>query len=306
MKKVLIVGYGSIGQRHFKNFSDLDCEVSIVSRRQLAIEAKVYSSLEESLILYKPDIVFVCNETYLHAESLKVLKAQNFSGLIIVEKPIFDLKFSNYEDFINLNIRVSYNLRFTSLLQYLKRELLDKKVVSAQVYVGQYLPTWRKNVDYKTTYSADESKGGGVLLDLSHELDFCSWLFGHVQGLFSLSGKWSDLEINSIDTCGIIARFEKCPMVDLQLNYTDRKVQRYLTLTTLDSTYKVDFISKQVFKNKDEVQLEHEATDSYAKMSYDILYNAGKSLTSYSESVHLMKVMNAVMLSSQKLQWVKL
>ncbi|MFN3453902.1 MAG: Gfo/Idh/MocA family protein [Pseudobdellovibrio sp.] len=306
MKKILIAGYGSIGQRHFKNFFDMGCDVALVSRRKLDVEANLYSSVSEAVTSYSPDIVFICNETYLHAEVLQQLDERQYSGLIIIEKPIFDLNFTQYEKFKHLNIKVSYNLRFTSFLQYLKKELSHQKIISSQAYVGQYLPTWRKNTDYRTSYSADASKGGGVLLDLSHELDFCCWLFGKAKGLFSLNGQWSDLEINSIDTCALIIKHENCPVVDLQLNYTDRRVQRYLTVTTTEATYKIDFIAKKAYKNEHEISLDQDAADSYLQMSYDIIHNSGASLTSYDEAVHIMKMMSAAMLSSQKLQWVNI
>ena len=36
------------------------------------------------------------------------------------------------------------------------------------------------NRNYKLSYSSSKNKGGGALLDLSHELDYVQWLFGKI------------------------------------------------------------------------------------------------------------------------------
>lgn len=303
MKKVLIVGYGSIGQRHAGNFKKLGCSVAIVSRRELTTEDVVYADLEKAMREFNPEVVFICTETSQHISDLTTLERLQFKGQIIVEKPIFDLTVKPSDKFKNLNIRVSYNLRFHTYLQYLKNELSGQKVISSHVYVGQYLPTWRKNVDYRTSYSADASKGGGVLLDLSHELDFCQWLFGKALGLFSLSGHWSHLEINSIDTCGLIVEYTHCKMATIQLNYTDRITQRFLIVNTDQATYKVDLISQKVFKNSEEVNLASDGKDTYLRMTEDILSNQGNGLTTYAEATDLMTCMQQAVAANKDKAW---
>jgi predicted dehydrogenase len=201
MKSVLIVGFGSIGQRHFKNFKSFGCDVSVVSRRVLTFEGISFSTISQALQEKEFDIIFVCTETSQHKMALDELLKAKFKKQIIVEKPLFDLCDLKDDDYLSLNIHVSYNLRFHPLLQKLKEELKSQKVLSSHIYVGQYLPTWRPAVDYKKSYSAFSNQGGGVLLDLSHELDFSMWLFGQPLGVFCRSGRWSDLEINSMDTC---------------------------------------------------------------------------------------------------------
>lgn len=289
MKSILIVGYGSIGQRHAKNFKNLGCAVSIVSRRQLETTETVYSSIEHAFQKQNFDFVFICSETVSHAESLDVLLSLGFSGLVIVEKPIFDLSVQNYEKYKGLNIRVSYNLRFNPLLKTLKSELKNQKILSAHVYAGQYLPSWRPKADYRKSYSAFTEKGGGVLLDLSHELDFCQWLFGKDLNVLCQAGKWSSLEIQSMDTCGLMIRYEKCPLAMIQLNYTDHITQRFIIVNTDTDTYKLDFIQKELYKNK--TQLTVEESDSYMAMSKNILEERAEGLTSFSESLRLMDVM---------------
>src|SRR5690606_29956228 len=78
-------------------------------------------------------------------------------------------------------IEVAYNLRFMPSAIRLK-ELLTEQIVgrihSVSIEVGQYLPDWRPATDYRKNVSACKKLGGGVLLELSHELDYLTWLFG--------------------------------------------------------------------------------------------------------------------------------
>jgi predicted dehydrogenase len=309
MKSVLIVGWGSIGQRHYKNLITLKCHVDIVSRRKDKLDiseadTQVFDEIVTALNNNKYDIVFICTETVQHKVSLDILLNLNFKGQVIVEKPLFDLEFTQFEHFNQLNIHVSYNLRFHPLLQKLKSELRHDKVLSAHIYVGQYLPTWRPTIDYKKSYSSFSELGGGVLLDLSHELDFSCWLFGKARGVFCRGGHFSELEINSMDTCGLIIEHENCPIATVQLNYTDRMTQRFLIVNTNTTTYKIDFIQKQFFKNKEQVPVQE--SDSYVKMCENILLENSNQLTTYTESVALMKLMQNSMLSSENKVWNQL
>ena len=70
---------------------------------------------------------------------------------------------------------VGYNLRYMkSLIKF--REILSKKkigkILSVRSEVGSYLPSWRKDTDYKKSVSAKKKLGGGVLLELSHDIDY--------------------------------------------------------------------------------------------------------------------------------------
>jgi len=61
------------------------------------------------------------------------------------------------------------------------------------------LPDWRPWQDYSQSYSAKKELGGGVVLDLIHELDYSYWLFGEFYELKSFTGKVSNLKIETND-----------------------------------------------------------------------------------------------------------
>ena len=174
--RTLVIGYGSIGIRHTEVLKSLGCIVSIVSKRKLNIE-RCFSNIRDAINKGKPEYIVVANKTNEHIKTLIELKKIGFKGNILIEKPLSHnlLEIPN-KDFNN--VFVAYNMRFNPLLQRLIHELEGERIISSQAYVGQYLPDWRPKRDYRKSYSAKKIEGGGVLRDLSHELDFVSWLFG--------------------------------------------------------------------------------------------------------------------------------
>ncbi len=302
MKKILIVGYGSIGKRHKENFETLKCDVALVSRRTIDIK-QCYPSIKEGISNFNPDIVFICTETESHFKDLVQIQKSGFRKLILIEKPVFDDKPIEYKQFSDLNIRVTYNLRFNHLLLALKAELTSEKVISAVVYVGQYLPNWRKDVDYRKTYSAYAQKGGGVLLDLSHELDYCNWLFGKATGVFCQQGKWSSLEIDSVDTSSLLIQYENCKSAILHLNYIDRATQRFIVVNTDRATYKLDLISSTFCKDGVEIKIVHDLKDSYMRMSENILFDSANQLTTYAESIDVVNTIQQASVSNSEKAW---
>src|SRR3989344_8670790 len=75
---------------------------------------------------------------------------------------------------------VGYCLQFYKPLLEIKK-MIENKTVGDVFYirasVGQDLRTWRKR-DYKTNYSYDSTRGGGVVLDLIHDINYPAWLLG--------------------------------------------------------------------------------------------------------------------------------
>jgi predicted dehydrogenase len=96
------------------------------------------------------------------------------------------------------------------LIEFRKQVLSNKigRIFSVRSEVGQYLPSWRPGYDYKNSVSANESLGGGVLLELSHEIDYLSWIFGSINWIKSHVSKQSDLDIDVEDSAKIILGFK--------------------------------------------------------------------------------------------------
>jgi predicted dehydrogenase len=98
---------------------------------------------------------------------------------------------------------VGYNLRFAPSLQFFAAQIAASRigqVLSVRAEVGQYLPEWRPDADYRTGVSARQSLGGGVLLELSHEIDYLRWIFGSIDWVSAILRTQSTLEIDVEDT----------------------------------------------------------------------------------------------------------
>lgn len=109
-----------------------------------------------------------------------------------------------------VTLMTGYNLRFLPSLQQFRALLAEQRVgrvLSVRASCGQYLPAWRPNTDYRAGVSACSALGGGVLLELSHELDYLRWLFGEVGWVSATLHRQSDLEIDVEDTAHLVLGF---------------------------------------------------------------------------------------------------
>ena len=212
-RRALVVGYGSIGQRHARRLASLGCDVGVCSRRDVNAQP-LFSTLTHALAEFAPDYVVLASQTDEHAGNLQDLASAGFTGSVLVEKPLFDHP-SPLPDHRFAALNVAYNLRLHPLIVRLRETLVGQKICSFQVYVGQYLPTWRPGTDYRQSYSASKSQGGGVLRDLSHDLDYTTWMLGGWRHLTAQGGHVSDLEITSDDCFMVMMDTPHCPLVSL-------------------------------------------------------------------------------------------
>lgn len=217
----LIIGYGSIGTRHANILKEMEHSVHVVSKRNVNA-FPCYSSIKEALQNKNFGYVIISNETYKHYNSFMELNEHGYSGKLLIEKPVFlepsSISQSDFE-----NVFVAYNLRFHPVIQKLHEFLNGKEIYSIQVYVGQHLPSWRPSINYTKCYSASKAQGGGVLRDLSHELDYINWIAGGWKRVAAIGGKFSDLKIDSDDVFVLLLEMENCPVTSVQMNYLDRK-----------------------------------------------------------------------------------
>ncbi len=253
MSSVLIIGYGSIGKKHALAFAKEGASVSLCTRNMEPAPYPRHTTLAQALVEAKPSIVVIANVTSDHDKTLRHILDSGFSGKILIEKPLFKKNAGDFRIPETQNCFVTYNLRFHPCIRYLRQKLKDQKVLLATIYCGQYLPTWRPGIDYRQNYSAIREQGGGVLRDLSHELDYASLLFGQFTHLKSAAAKVSQLEINTEDTCSILAEATQCRQLLINLNYLDRNAKRELIVVTDETTYHVDMIGVKIIENKLEV-----------------------------------------------------
>jgi len=290
--KVLLIGYGSIGKRHYKVLSQMSQVQSIDLVTKQSIQGKVcYKNLESVEDMNQYDYFVIASETNKHFEQLKFLDKSVKSKLIFCEKPLFESK--KDIEIKNNKVLIGYVLRFHPLLVQLKESLGDEKIISVNAQCGQYLPSWRPNRDYKESYSAKKEEGGGVLLDLSHEIDYVQWLCGQIDEIKSYQVKISDLKINSDDLTLLIGKTKKDIFVNISLDYISKMTHRRLLIETFEYTYELDFISNRLVK-KDKVGLEErydasnlERNSMFERMHLDI-FEKQKNVCTLKEALAVM------------------
>jgi predicted dehydrogenase len=243
--KACFVGLGSIGSRHLNNLS------GILLSRGVELEAHALRSSDSPLAddirslvsreVQEPsgldseyDAVIISNPTSMHFETLKELSS--ISSAFFVEKPLFaTVERSPGELQLPKGVvcHVACPLRFTSVVRYLKEYLSKHKAFSARAICSSYLPEWRPGKDYRHVYSASREMGGGVRIDLIHEWDYATYLFGIPREVELIYGRYSGLEIDSEDLAAYIARFDGL-LYELHLDYFGRSPKRTIDIYTDD------------------------------------------------------------------------
>lgn len=248
--RIAFAGAGSIGRRHIRNVSrflqargdtfaidlyrsDLTRELppeitSLVSHQYLFSE-----SLPDSR---KYDVVFVTNPTSLHYDT--IMKFLPVAKAFFVEKPVFESTakdISLFSQYPGTVFYVACPLRYCQVLQYVFHNIDVKKVMAVRAISSSYLPDWRPGQDYRECYSAHRDMGGGVAVDLIHEWDYLTALFGMPDQCHTIQGKISDLEIDSDDIAIYIAKSGKTT-IELHLDYFGRKTLRTMEMYMPDET----------------------------------------------------------------------
>ena len=89
----------------------------------------------------------------------------------------------------------------------------------ARAYAGHFLPNMRLNVDYRKTQAAQKKKGGNLILDFIHEIDYLNWLFGNSKLLSITRKKLSNLKIDVDDYSNIQLKHSKNIFSNINLDY---------------------------------------------------------------------------------------
>ncbi|MBI3631429.1 MAG: Gfo/Idh/MocA family oxidoreductase [Candidatus Staskawiczbacteria bacterium] len=322
MKKILIIGGGSIGKRHLKNLFflgekditmvEVNQERAVANKKEFIIE--VFTSLKD-VENKKFDICFVCSPSVYHLENSLWAAKRGYD--LFIEKPLSN-NLDKVDDLIKMCqskkiiTMVGSNWKFYPLFQKMK-ELIDGgvigKILSARCQFGQYLPDWHPWEDYKQGYSANKKLGGGVLLD-SHEFDYLSWFLGDVKKISCFAKKISNLEIDVEDVAEVILEFKNGAIGEIHLDYLQRFNQRNFEFFGESGTIIWDTNLKKVVlqtkdKGKEEFALDHayDINQMYideTKYFLDCVDKKQETFISVEKGEQILKLIMAAKKSSQK------
>jgi len=262
--KWLVAGCGSIGRRHLGNLRNLgQTELTVYRSRRTGVEeiegefgVRSFFSLDDALADL-PDVVLVANPTSLHVPV--ALEAASAGRHIFIEKPVSDSLDGTAElaTLVRTNgvtAAVGYNLRFHPVVRKLK-DMVDNgsigDILSVRAWAGQYLPDWHPREDYRASYVARSELGGGVILTLSHELDYLYWLFGDVAEVAATVSQPSELEMDTESLAEITLVFKTGTVGQVHLDCLNRRPGRGCELIGSRGTLRCDLNRAEIMAYMD-------------------------------------------------------
>ena len=191
------------------------------------------------------------------------------------------------------------------MLTRLAAHLRGERILTAQVYCGQDLATWRPQADYRQGYSASSERGGGALRDLSHELDYVQWLCGPWRRVAAIGGRLGDLEISSDDCWGLLLELDNCPLVTLQVNYLDRPGARQILINTARHTFRADLVAHTLECDGAAETFAVARDDTYRAQHKAILAGRAETLCALSDAARTMQLVAAAERAARTGTWVR-
>ena len=296
----IIIGAGSIGLRHAGVLKELGHRVVFVSSRT-DLEEEVFSNVAEALAATDADYAVVANVTSKHNAAVAELAEAGFHGSVLVEKPA---QISSADTSGFSATAVAFNLRLHPVLRELSNRLAQVTVYAVECYVGQHLSTWRTGRDLASQYSAHADQGGGVLRDLSHELDYLTWIFGPWLSLAATGGRVADVTVDSDDSWAVIGELANAKQFSLQINYLDTKPRRELRLTTSAGTIRADLIGMVIEDENGTLELGGKTADSYRSMHQAFLAGKVDELASLDEGNAVDTLIGVIEASAREKKWM--
>jgi len=255
--KFLIAGLGSIGRRHLRNLIALGevapnrSNVRLLRTRRstlpdedlqgFAVETDLASALA-----WQPEAVVVANPTALHLDV--AIPAARLGCALLLEKPVSHSmeRVDELQRAVQQGggrLLVGFQFRFHPGLHKIAELLAEGalgRVLTARAHWGEYLPGWHPWEDYRQGYSARADLGGGVVLTLSHPLDYLRWLLGEVTEVSAWTARRGDLQMDVEDTAEILLRFENDSLASVHLDYNQQPCTHTLGLIGAAGTIRWD------------------------------------------------------------------
>jgi predicted dehydrogenase len=252
MKKVLVIGTGSIAQKHIDILNSLNYSVYVYSetnekffKKNLKITRLVNLAKQDNF-----EFTILANKTPNHLRILKILIKQKMH--IYCEKPIYYKKF-NYQHIRNLIkknkivFHNGYQLRNDTKIRYIQRKLENLKIKSFQVSVGHNFNKWRKAGIHKKSYFSDTKKGGGVIFELIHEINLINLLFGKIKKISTI--KSNSEKFNCEDVAVSIIETKNKILGSLYQDMLSNVLFRYIKIVTNKCFFKIDIANNLIIED---------------------------------------------------------
>ena len=259
--RAVVVGAGSIGQRHLKNLLALGHEVAAVldpdparldEIRPLVGGGCRLATDERDAFAGDANAAVICSPTHRHLDQARAALRRGWH--VFVEKPLAHTlegtdALVEEAGRAGRTVLVGCNLRFLPSLVLVKRLVEEGRIgrpLAARAHCGYYLPFWRPGTDYREGYGARQATGGGIILDSIHEFDYLTWLLGCPREVFAYAGKVSSLEIDTEDNADVLLRFDYGAVANVHLDYLQRTYRRACDFIGEAGVIAWDYIAQSV------------------------------------------------------------
>lgn len=258
MKCVAVIGLGNIATRHRKNLKQLFPNSKLVAMsasgripQEAVSDCDVVVGEVNEIITHEVELAVVASPAPFHAKHALPLIEANIP--VLIEKPL-SVSVADSElvqqaaDKQGTPVAMGYCLRYLSSAIAFKKLLAQQAVghiYNVNVEVGQYLPDWRPNKDYRSSVSANAELGGGALLELSHELDYVQWLFGSLDVKHAILRSGAELSLDVEDCADIVAVCQSA-VVNIHLDFLQRKPFRKCRVIGSLGTLEWDLIRNEI------------------------------------------------------------
>lgn len=282
--RVLLIGLGSIAKKHINALLSINSTIEIFALRSSTNGADCLGVTNiyefDGELVASCDFAIISNPTSEHANTIKMLI--KFRIPLFIEKPLFaelgheeilsDIKLNGIKTYVACDMRFLDCLNY--MYNYIHGEGIGRRVNEVNVYCGSYLPEWRPGIDYQKCYSAIPELGGGVHIDLIHDIDYVYWIFGSPIYTERVFRNNSSIDIRAYDYANYTMVYDEfCASVIL--NYYRRDPKRTMEVVFADGTWIVDMNTNIIKDQEDNVIFfsDQQGLDCYKQQLLSFIHN---------------------------------
>lgn len=242
--KILVIGAGSAGRRHHENLVALGADSTLLPYSDFAEEGGPNDDRVRGW-----DGAVVATSTHIRLEVIRPFAAAGVP--LYIEKPLAFrtadvLEIADAAKDIASRSMVGFMMRYHPAFRYLGDADLAG-IYRFSFEVGHDVRRWRPGRRFAGSYGA-RADGGGVLLDLCHELDMASFLFPRAREL-SVQCLGHD-DYPGVDFCTSVALSgPSAPLGNVSMDYLSPVYTRRMTLRGTDASFEFDLAADACFRD---------------------------------------------------------
>ena len=263
--KYFVIGAGAIGKRHHQNLLSLGADVALLGWRELDLEAlaKLLKSTPSAIVIATASQIrlplidlAVSTNTPIYVEKPIAFRTQDLEHIYKISAPIIDRSM------------VGFMMRYHPIVQNLSERSFDD-TFRFTFEIGHDVRQWRENWAFSDSYAA-QSEGGGVLLDLCHELDLAQLLFPNAQ--LQQVDSLGHTDFPNVDVATrITLAAANGPSGTVAMDYLAPHSTRRITLRGIKSVSDIDLLTCTETTSDAEGTRKHDAMFERNQMFMDIM-----------------------------------